>query len=238
MDFVEVRLDAPQEAAPELRSFYLDRLGLEGVESGGEDLLSVRVGTNVLLFSAAPAGAAPFYHFAFLVPGNRFEAAHAWLEARARLLPDPDTGDTVFDFDNWDAHACYCLDPVGNIVELIAHHGLSEVSAEGSFSGVELVGFSEVGLVVSNKEESVGVLACERDLHVLDGEVDDPARLVFVGERGRTLILCTPGRGWLPTGRAAEMHPVEVVVVGARDGETELSGRTHRVVGRRGASDP
>lgn len=28
---------------------------------------------------------------------------------------------TLFDFNNWDALACYCLDPAGNILELIAH---------------------------------------------------------------------------------------------------------------------
>lgn len=236
MEFVDVRFDAPQDAAPQLRSFYLDRLGLEAVESGGEDLPGVRVGAAALHFSPAAAGSAPFYHFAFLVPGNRFDAAHAWLGARARLLPDRDTGDTDFDFHNWDAHACYCLDPVGNIVELIAHRGLSQAHAEGSFSGRELVGFSEVGLVVSDKEKSVALLARERDLQVWDGEVDDPERLVFVGQRGRTLILSPPGRGWLPTGREAEMHRVEVVVTGSRDGETELSGTPHRVVGRSGAS--
>jgi hypothetical protein len=238
MDLVDVRLDAPQAAAPELRSFYLDDLGLAGVETGGEDLLGVHVGTSVLRFSAAPAGAAPFYHFAFLVPGNRFDAARAWLGARTRLLPEPNTRDTDFDFRNWDAHACYCLDPVGNIVELIAHRGLFEASAEGSFSGRELVSFSEVGLVVSDKKESAAVLAAERDLRVWDGDMDDPDRLVFVGQRGRTMILCPPGRGWLPTGRAAEMHRVEVVVTGSRDGATQLSGTPHRLIVRPRASSP
>lgn len=237
MDFVEVSLQAPQEAANELRSFYVDRLGLEAADGNEEDLLSVRVGPAVLRFSTAEPGAAPFYHFALLVPGNRFDAAFEWLAAQVRLLPNPETGDTRFDFGNWDALACYCLDPVGNIVELIAHRGIREDSTDGAFSGGQLVGFSEVGLVVNDKEEGVAVLERDLGLNVWDGEVKDPRGLVFVGERGRTLILCRPGRGWLPTGRPAEMHPVGLVITGSRDGETELSGTPHRLVGRRGPSD-
>jgi hypothetical protein len=230
MNIAEVRLDGPRERASELELFYFDSLGLEAVESGGGDLLTCSVGASALRFSPAPAHAAPFYHFAFLVPGNRFDAAYGWLAARAPLLPDPATHDTLFDFDSWDALACYCHDPAGNIVELIAHRGLSEGATEGPFSGRELVGFSEVGVVVTDKKQSVEVLARDLDLQVWDGEVDDPARIVFVGERGRTLILCRPGRGWLPTSRPAEIHPVEVAVTGSRRGEVGLPGTPHRVV--------
>jgi hypothetical protein len=231
MDFVEVRLEAPQEAAPELRAFYLDYLGLDAGEGSREDLLSFEVGPAATHFSAAARHTAPFYHFALLVPGNRFDAAYAWLGARTSLLPDSDTGETVFDFDNWHALACYCLDPAGNIVELIAHRGVSETSSEGPFSGREMVGFSEVGLVVADKAQSVAALAQHLDLQVWDGEVRDPSRIVFVGERGRTLILSLPGRGWVPTGRPAEMHPVALVLRGTRAGETHLSGTTHRLAG-------
>jgi hypothetical protein len=230
MNIVEVRLNAPREVGPELELFYFDSLGLEAVESGDGDLLNCRVGASALRFSPAAADAAPFYHFAFLVPGNRFDAAYRWLASRAPLLPDPATHDTLFDFDSWDALACYCHDPAGNIVELIAHRRLAESTTEGSFSGRELVGFSEVGIVVTDKKQSVDILARDLDLQVWDGEVDDPARIVFVGERGRTLILCRPGRGWLPTSRPAEIHPVGVSVTGARPREVALPGTPHRVV--------
>ena len=50
--------------------------------------------------SSSPAQAgAPFTHFALLAPGNRFHDALAWLRERVDLLPDPDTGEPVFDFD-------------------------------------------------------------------------------------------------------------------------------------------
>lgn len=136
MDMTDVRLEAPADSAAELTSFYLDRLSLERAGSSSA-LLDARIGGTRLRFLAAPPDSAPFYHFALLVPGNRLAAAHRWLGARTRLLPDPDTGSTVFDFSNWDAGACYCLDPVGNIVELIGHRGLAELPYPKSDFGAD-----------------------------------------------------------------------------------------------------
>jgi catechol-2,3-dioxygenase len=136
MNIAEVRLDAPREVAPELELFYFDSFGLEAVASGGGDLLNCRVGASTLSFSPAPIDAAPFYHFALLVPGDRFDAAYRWLAARAPLLPDPETHDTLFDFDTWDALACYCHDPAGNIVELIAIVGLRKAPLKDRLADV------------------------------------------------------------------------------------------------------
>jgi catechol 2,3-dioxygenase-like lactoylglutathione lyase family enzyme len=229
VDFVDVRLQAPRGAVSDLRDFYLDRLGFHGAEDIGNEFLVVPVGSAMARFSEAPTPEEPFYHFALLVPGDRFEAAYKWLGARAQLIPDPESDDTIFDFHNWDALACYCLDPAGNIVELIAHRGISERSSDGPFDAQELVGFSEVGLVVPDKEEAVSSLG-GLGLSVWDGEIADPDRLVFVGERAKTLILSRPGRGWLPTGRFAEAHPVELVVRGTRRGEAQLPDTSHHVV--------
>jgi hypothetical protein len=62
-----------------------------------------------------------------------------------------------------------------------------------------------------------------------DGTVDEPGRLAFMGDREGVLILSPEGRGWMPTGRSAEEHPVEALVSGERDGETTLPGTAHRI---------
>jgi len=177
MRFVEVTLAAPAGLIPELDRFY------DGM-----------TGETALRFVAGEGE--PFYHFALLVPGDRFDAAHVWAEERFELLGG------VFDFENWDARAVYFLDPAGNIVELIAHHGLEENGREGGFRAEEIVGFSELGLVGTRAER-----LAELGLPLWSGTIDDPERLAFVGEKGRTLILAEEGRGWLPTGRPAEPHP-------------------------------
>jgi hypothetical protein len=104
--------------------------------------------------------------------------------------------------------------------------------AEGPFDAGELAGFSEMGLVGGDKREIATTLAREFGLQAWDGELDEPGRLAFVGERGRTLILSPAERGWLPTGRPAEAHRVKLVLAGPREAEITLPGTPHRVIGR------
>ena len=191
--FAEVILAAPLD----LRGFYGRELGLP------IDAEAIVVGETRLRFEVED-GSAAFYHFALLVPGDRFDAALAWAGQRVELLGD------VFQFENWDAEAAYFHDPAGSIVELIAHHGLEERGEDGPFAADELVGFSELG-IVGDRAPLLRRLEAE-GLELWSGTVDEPDRLAFVGEKGRTLILAPPGRGWLPTDRPAEPHPVEYVL--------------------------
>ena len=192
MRFAEVTLSAPVD----LRDFYDAGLGLP---LDGETIV---IGETRLRFRIEDGGA--FYHFALLVPGDRLEPALSCARDRVELLGD------VFDFEAWDARAVYFHDPAGNIVELIAHHRFGENGDSGDFAADELVGFSELGIVgdpplLLRELETVG-------LELWDGTIDEPGDLAFVGEKGRTLILAPPGRGWLPTGRPAEPHPVELAL--------------------------
>jgi len=191
--FAEVTLSAPAD----LRDFYGGELGL-AVEGD-----TIVVGETRLRFEVEP-GSGAFYHFAFLVPGDRFDAALTWADGRVELLGE------VFDSENWDSRAVYFHDPAGNIVELIAHHGLEETGRSGPFAADELLGFSELG-IVGDRKSLLRELETE-GLALWSGTVDEPDRLAFVGEKGRTLILAPPGRGWLPTDRPAEPHPVEYVL--------------------------
>ena len=192
MRLAEVTLAGP----PELAAFYREVLGLP--LNGA----AIRIGETLLRFEAADEGA--FYHFALLVPGDRFDAAHAWARERVEILGD------VFDAEAWDARAVYFHDPAGNIVELIAHRGLEENGRSDGFTADELVGFSELG-IVGDPPKLLSRLETA-DLQLWDGTVDDPGGLAFVGEQGRTLILAPTGRGWMPTSRPAEPHPVELVL--------------------------
>ena len=212
MRFDRVLLRAPAPSLRALDDFYTARLGLEAVEEA-----ELKVGETRLGFVAGSGE--PFYHFALLVPGDRFGAALEWTEQRVELLPDPETREAVFDFDNWDALACYFHDPAGNIVELIAHRGVEESGRQGPFGASELVGVSELGLVGDRRELAAAL--GELGLEQWSGDLDAEGRLAFVGEKARTLILSPAGRGWLPTGRPAEAHPAEVQV------EAPVSGVAH-----------
>jgi catechol 2,3-dioxygenase-like lactoylglutathione lyase family enzyme len=224
---VRVRLNAPPSVIPALAGFYGRTLGLHVAVDPRRCTVATRETT--IEFAGRPGAA--FYHFALLVPGNRADAAIAWLEERAPLLPDSESGDPVFEFDDWDARAVYVHDPAGNIVELIAHRGIEESACEGPFQPAELVGVSELGLV-GDTAAIAARLTAELGLEVWDGTVEKPGRLAFVGERARTLILAPPGRGWLPTGRRAEIHAVDAELAGASPGAIALEDPPYRVSSR------
>jgi hypothetical protein len=149
-----------------------------------------------------PGDGEPFYHFAFLAPPESFLG----------LGPAKE----VFDFPDWDAAAIYYEDPAGNIVELIEHGGLPGP-----------LGMSELGLVGDTTAMADGLRPL--GLELWDGTLDEPGRLAFLGERGRTLILAPQGRGWMPTGRPAERHPLEAEISGAMPGEVELEEGLYRI---------
>lgn len=222
MSFLNVTLRAGTASRDTQPAFYGQRLGFRTRDTAAG--FAVSVGETELVFVTGEG--APFYHFALLVPGDRFEAAHAWINARTQLLPHADS--TTVEFPAWDAQACYFHDPAGNIVELIAHRGMHEHGTTGPFAPSELIGLSELGLVGDPQVMAAGL---ERaGLTLWDGTVNGEKPLGFVGEKARTLILARAGRGWLPTWRPAERHPAEVTIEGAgalslEDGLYRLNGR-------------
>lgn len=228
MRILRVRLAAPETSGEALRRFYGEELGFP-VFRATAALHAFGVGDTRLEFSSA-SGRNAFYHFAFRVPRNRFAAAREWLARRADLLAPHGSTETTFDFPDWNAEACYAHDPVGNIVELIAHHGLSEeVSDSGPFTAAELLGVCEVGVVGPDTPAMAAALE-PLGIRLWDGTLDAPRRLAFMGAPDGTLILASTGRGWMPTGREAEAWEVEVEVAGVRDAEVTLPGTPHRVL--------
>ncbi len=215
MHFRKVRLHSPEQSLGTLSAFYGEVL----------ELPELTVGETTLEF--APGEGGPFYHFALLAPGDRLPEVLTWARERVELLPDSESGEVVFDFSNWDAQACYFHDPAGNIVELIVHRGVGETGTTGQFAGRELLGVSELGLV-GDTTGMARLLRDELGLELWDGSLEE-GRLAFLGERARTLILGPAGRGWLPTGRPAELHPVEAELSGLPSGSVELEGGLHRI---------
>ncbi len=211
-------LEAPADELPALQRFYSRDLGLPESDTG------FRLGSSELSFT--PGAGAPFYHYAVLVPGNRFDAAHAWAQERVEVLPIGNSDETVIHFENWRADACYFHDPAGNIVELIAHAGVGESSTEGEFSVAEFLQLSEIG-VVGDKRVLVPALV-SLGLEVAHDDTGDDD-LIFVGPPTSSVIISPVGRGWLPQDRPAEVWPVELTLRGDRDREVVINGHLIRV---------
>jgi catechol 2,3-dioxygenase-like lactoylglutathione lyase family enzyme len=210
----------------ELADFYGGRLGLDHHSSS--DRITIQAGATEVEFHAVSNSGSPFYHFAIRIPHNRFAVASKWLDEGAGLLENSRTHETAFDFKSWNAEACYAHDPAGNIVELIAHHELPEETPNPSsdFHARELLGVCEIGLV-DDDVLSMGRALQDLGIELWDGTLEEGGGLAFMGGRDGVLILAATGRGWLPTGRPSEPHPVDVAVEGP--GKADRSFAHHRV---------
>ena len=154
-------------------------------------------GTRITFIEDRQA-ANPFYHFAFNIPetrssprargnSNALRCCRSRSANRASSLP-PD----IVDYSHWNAHSVFFLDPGGNVVEYIARHDLKN-AADGPFRSSDILGTSEIGLIVDDVPGTVAKLRPALALEQYRGSSDDFAALgdeeglVLVMRRGRIL---------------------------------------------------
>lgn len=224
MLFREVVMEVPSTAT--MRAFYGGVLELPIVAESDEEV-AVRAGATTLRFRRAVPGMMPTYHFALLVPGNKFAEAKAWLAARTELVREDDQDE--FEWDFWGARAVYAYDAVGNIIELMAFPRLASPAA-GPFSSDSLIGLAELGLPVADPRAAVRQLADTFGIGLWERDEVTPDRLTPVGEQGATFLVAPIGRKWL-FGDAAADHPLEVVLTGVGEGSLEFGDHPYRIVG-------
>ncbi len=212
-----------------LLEFYGDRLGLPTLLDKAKAELSITIGTSRLIFQHR-ADFRGRYHFAFNLPENRLAAGRAFLAARGiTLIPDA-TGETLFDFDFWDAHTIYFFDSAGNIAEFIARHELDNDLQNAdtfSFSPKEIQNISEIALPAPDVpvlgkmlSETVGVAEYR----------DTNANFMPLGDANGLFILVTEGRVWFPdTDIPAEALPLQAVIVNDSGLRFRVSGLPYRV---------
>jgi catechol-2,3-dioxygenase len=221
----EVRLPAGDLLAQ--RRFYAERLGLPVAESA-PDALALRVGASRLAFAATPAGQPGAHHLAFTVPENQLAEAKAWLAARTPLVRDR-AGRDEFHFAAWDAHAIYCRDPAGNLVELIARHALPNATGR-PFGAASLLAISEVGLAVDDVPGSAARLRAALGVAAYAGPGGE--EFAAIGDEHGLLNVIRRGRGWLGgAGGVAAALPLTVALTDGAGRRRTLSGPPYVVAG-------
>lgn len=206
-----LRLRAGAGRLEDLRRFYASVLECP-VAAAGPGGLTVRAGSTEIAFESAERGE-PFYHFAFNIPENLLASAKRWLAARTEVLRRPDGSDEYF-FQSWNAHACYFLDPAGNILEFIARHNLRN-GREGEFSARDILHVSEIGLVVDDVGATVSAAEKQLGMGVFAGSSSE--QFAASGDDHRLLIIAKRGRVWnagTKAARPAEVFPVEATLTG------------------------
>lgn len=190
------------------RDFYTDVLQVPLLETS-LDTVTFQAGHSRLAFKQAPPGWSGCYHYAFNIPENQFGQAKAWLSQRVALIADSNGADE-FDFQNWNAHAVYCYDPAGNVVELIARHKLANAAHE-SFGGHSLLCVSEIGLPAVDVRDVVRSLTSGLELEVYWGAGSDT--FTALGDEHGLFIVVKRGRIWFPdTGKGADAQPLRIMV--------------------------
>ena len=214
MKILDVEILSPDAARAV--DFFESALGLPADDG------VVRLGGSRLRFTAGVPSAP--YHLAINIPQNQVRAAKDWLERRASMLSDE-----IFDFAFWNAEAVYFEDPDGNVLELIARHGLQN-DRVGSFGPEMLLGLSEVGLPVAETQLAIEILERTFGLAVFSGDRD---QFTALGDDHGLFIVVRPGRLWLPTERACDENHVHVTIEGREEAEAVIgsSFRLTQVLG-------
>lgn len=207
------RVALQSHCLPALQAFYTNRLGIP-LESKSHQQFTLCIGRSRLTFSLAPAAQRPFYHFAFTIPPNHFEAAKAWVRRHVAFITDAD-GREAFDFRNWNARAVYFRDPAGNIVELIARFDLDPLP-EREFDARCLVEVSEIGLVVRDVAGFRQQVSQIFGVQVYRNTAS--AHFAALGDVHGLLIIAEEHRPWFPAGPAAQIFPLQLVVEAPRPG--------------------
>jgi catechol 2,3-dioxygenase-like lactoylglutathione lyase family enzyme len=189
----------------EQRALYAGAFGLPAADEDGG--LAVTIGDARLVLE--PGETSP-QHFAIRIPSDAYADALAWLGARVELLTGED-GSPAFAFPDWNADSAYFADPDGNIVELIAHHDLSEPYVP-PFGPPALLGICEAGMPVDDVGGFLDELERRTGARRWSGNRETFAA---AGTKAGSLIVVKRGRVWYPTDAAAATRPPVSVATGA-----------------------
>lgn len=207
MNFAEIQILTYTLAAQ--RAFYTQTLGLSDATAASDTFTAQAGATRLTFLQPQPAGRGDersVYHFAFNIPENQLAEAKAWLKQRTPLVSSQ-AGRDEYNFESWNAHAVYFLDPAGNVVELIARHNLPNASQQ-PFGGHSLLNISEISVTAANVPDTVRAIQSALGVEVYDGP---SATFAAVGDEQGLFIVVPAGRAWFPdTGRLAGFYPMTV----------------------------
>jgi len=186
----------------DLYNFYTGKLGFRGKLSDSQFVLKTANDAEITFHKSEKSN---YYHFAFNIPTNKVYEAHRWLENRVEVLPEPETGNEIIHFVDWNAHAVYFKDPAGNIVEFIARHELDNTSTH-HFSIRDVLSISEIGVPSNNVLENFEKLHDQLWLQRYSGDFE---KFCAAGDEEGLIILTNMDRDWFPTDTKSKSFPFE-----------------------------
>lgn len=212
----------------EMKQFYINQLGFP-LKAQSTDAFTLGVGYTELTFRKAQTGDDPKYHFAMNIPAKQWSEAKDWLRKKGcTLLPTPSVEeanirsmeqDVVF-FGALQAYSLYFHDPAGNLVEFIARENL-EKTALSPFHIGSISNISEVLFAFDQDLPQAMEKLCDH-FHV-EPYTGDKKLFQILGDDEGTFILNDIRRGYYPTQQKAEIHPLQMTVLGTKKEELRLT---------------
>lgn len=207
--FVAVDLFISDHNIRSVKEFYNSNLNLPIISESSKGF-SIQAGKTRINFKIDNSIKKPFYHIAFNIPENKIVQAKKWSKGRFDLL-SKENGEDIIHFKKWNAHSIYFMDPVGNILEFIAHHKLNNKST-GDFSSNDILYLIEIGIV------SEDVISLAQEIKNKTGLVDyiktdgifNSSNFRAIGDTSGMLILSRTDRNWLMTDIPAQEIPVNI----------------------------
>jgi len=226
--FLEVDLFVNKRDLKSQIVFYKTKLKLP-IFNESSTGFSVKAGKTRLNFIVDDTIDQPFYHIAFNIPENKINQAKEWSKGRFNLLTK-ENGEDIIHFKKWNAHSIYFMDPVGNILEFIAHHKLNNKS-NGDFTSEDILYLIEVGLV----SQDVKSLAHEiknkigiTDYIKTDGMLNS-SKFRAMGDTAGMLILSQTGRNWLMTDKPAEEISLNLKIKSPKKDMVHLESSKYKI---------
>ncbi|HLG38374.1 MAG TPA: VOC family protein [Chitinophagaceae bacterium] len=179
---------------PEMKKFYSETIGLPVISENMNELIIGAGETTIAFIKSGDETVRPFYHFAFNIPENKIQKAFEWQRKKTPVIhPNPaGTKDQVVNFNHWNAHSIFFLDPAGNLLEYIARHDLKN-AAEGDFSAGDILYASEIGFIVDDVVASGNAL--QEGLNIGEYKATTPG-FWPIGDETGLLLMIQKGRVW------------------------------------------
>lgn len=199
MNILEIQLITSN--IPQTQKFYHEILGME-ILHADDSSIKFSAAQSTLVFKKTAINN-PFYHFAFTIPSNKFEEAHAWANQNVQLLPITPAS-TIANFTNWNAKAFYFYDNNQNIVEFIARFDLDN-NSDKSFDGGSIFSISEIGIVTDDAKAYSERMIEEYDINFFSKQPpqDDFAA---IGDDSGLFIVVNDKRNWYPTNKPSRKY--------------------------------
>ncbi|MBF7017198.1 hypothetical protein [Staphylococcus durrellii] len=191
----------------EIQTFYVNHLGLP-LNQDEEDFFSILVGYSELIFKYSETITNPYYHFAFDIPPQMFSEVKDWLQQRVELLTEK--GQDEIYFSGFDAKSVYFYDSAHNIVEFMARNEYRNKTQANHFTIDEIIGISEIGLVIDDLEQSMETLKKYNYSNISNYIDEDSLNFIFKDNDSTYLLLTKAERRWLFSDKLAKVLPITV----------------------------